>query len=156
MNKYVRKYKKIVDRLIKKSFPELRGKRIKIIPSPSGFYAFYVPGNFIGITKKCENLSDKELKGILVHELCHAVQLNEKGFFKSYFIFISYLISPKLKNRIEIEADKLVIKKGYARNLFASTEKIKTEFNKKNIIYYGLTPNQIKSYAKKIGKWQQF
>jgi len=149
----IEKYRKIVSELIRRSFPVLKSKKIKVIEYNFFHgYAFYLPViNVIGINKKCSAFSDKEKKGLLVHELCHAEQSNNVGFLKNILWFISYWIfSRKIKKKTEIEADKLVIKKGYAKNLFVSTKKFESEFEK---MRYGFSLKQIKSYAKKIGKW---
>ena len=50
--------------------------------------------------------------------------------------------------KIEIEADKMAIDKGYARELILSAKKIRLKIQKNEKIY-GLSPIQIKKYANK-------
>jgi hypothetical protein len=151
MRNILNESRKITRQLIGKSFPKLKDRRINLFLSPIGFYAFCLPGNFIGITKECNKLTKNELKGILAHELCHAEQYLKMGLFKSKIQLLHYFLSSKFKMKVEIEADKMAIKKGYAKELFLSAKKIRLKiFDNEKI--YGLSPLQIKSYAKKIGK----
>ncbi len=145
----INKYEKIINEFINTSFPELKGKNPKIFEFTilSG-YAFYLPIlNLIGINKKCRKFSDKEKKGLLIHEICHAKQSNGERFFGNILLFIIYWLSKKFRKKIEIQADKIAIKKGYAKELFESTKRFESEFGK---IKYGFSQGQIKSYAKKI------
>ncbi|MDO8528548.1 MAG: hypothetical protein Q7S06_01490 [Nanoarchaeota archaeon] len=146
------RYKEFANKLINASFPRLKKKKPKIIESKIfRNYGFYLPIiNVIFVTKR-KKFSEKEKIGLLVHELCHAEQSNKIGFFENVFLFINYWLSSKLKKAIEIDADKLAIKKGYAKELFESTRSWEKEFGK---MRYGLTQLQVKSYAKKIGKWK--
>jgi len=148
---YSKKYQKIENKLVKKNFTDLKEKTPKVFEFKIfSTYGFYIPIlNIIGINRKCRYFSKIEIKGILVHELCHAEDSNKIGFLKNFWDFIVYWISPKLKKDIEIRADKLAIEKGYAKELSALTKKFESEFGK---MIYGLSQKQIKSYAKKIGK----
>ena len=141
------KYKELADKLIKKSFPKLKNKKPRIIESKIfRNYGFYLPIiNVIFLTKR-KKFSDKEKIGLLVHELCHAEQSNKMGFFENIFLFVHYWFSSKLKKAVEIDADKLAIRKGYAKELFESTRIWEKDFGK---MEYGLSLKQIKSYAKK-------
>ncbi len=151
MNEYIRRYQKVVDELLDKSFPILRKKEPRIFESKLfRNYGFYFPIiNTIFITKR-KIFSNKEKIGLLAHEFCHAEQSNKKDFFENIFLFINYWLSKKTRKNIEVEADKLVIKKGYAKELFEMTKRFESELGK---MRYGLSQTQIKSYAKKIKKW---
>ncbi len=148
---YPEKYQKIANKLVKKNFIDLKEKNPKIFEFKIfSTHGLYIPLlNIIGINRKCRYFSKIEIKGILIHELCHAEYSNKIGFLKFFCGFIVYWISPKLKKDIEIKADKLAIERGYAKELSASTKKFESEFGK---MIYGLSQKQIKSYAKKIGK----
>lgn len=148
---YKEKYQRIVERLIHKSFPKLRRKKIGVFESLFGFYAFTF-GNNVIINKRCRHLSHDVLTGILAHELNHVIQFYEAGSLRWLLLFFRYFISRKFKMKIEVEADKMAIKKGYAQQLKKSTEEIMTKL-KEDEIYYGLSPKQIESYAKRIKKW---
>lgn len=140
-------YKKILDRLINANFPKLKKKKPKIIESKFfRNYGFYLPIiNIIFVTGR-KNFSDKEKIGLLAHELCHAEQSNKLRFFENIFLFANYWISKKTRKKIEVQADKLAIKKGYARELLAMTKIYEKEFG---IMRYGLSLKQIKPYIKK-------
>jgi len=141
-------YKEMIAKLINKSFPKLKNKKIKVWDFKIfGGYAIFIPIlNLICINRKCNSFSNKEKIGILVHELCHAERSNEIELFKNMFIFIAYWLSPKFKKKEEEETDKLAIKKGYAKELLESSKRFESEFGKKR---YGLSSEQIKSYMKK-------
>ncbi len=148
---YPEKYQKIANKLVKKNFTGLKEKTPKVFEFKIfSTHGFYIPIlNIIGINRKCRHFSKIEIKGILIHELCHVEYSNKIGFLKNFWSFIVYWISPKLKKEIEIKADKLAIERGYAKELSASTKKFESEFGK---MIYGLSQKQIKSYAKKIRK----
>ena len=148
---YSEKYQKIANKLVKKNFTNLKEKIPKVFEFKIfSTYGFYMPIlNIIGINRKCRYFSKIEIKGILIHELCHAEYSNKIGFLKNFCIFIVYWISPKFRKDIEIKADKLVIERGYSKELFALTKKFESEFGK---MRYGFSQKQIKSYAKKLVK----
>lgn len=153
MNEYIERYRKVVNELINESFPNLRKKKFKIFEfGVIRLYGIYLLGNFIAMNKKCRGFSNKIMKGILVHELCHAEYSNKIGFSKSCLIFIKYWLFPKLRIKEEIKTDKLAIKKGYGKELFESARKIELDLDRKDV-RYGLSPEQIKDYAIKIKEW---
>ena len=139
--------KKILNKLIKESFPELKKKSIKIIESKSfRNYGFYLPiVNIIFITTR-EKFSDAEKIGLLVHEICHAEQSSQLGFFGSILLLVNYWIFKKTRKRTEVQADKIALKKGYANELLEMTKKFEKEFGKKR---YGLSSKQIIKYNEK-------
>lgn len=168
MNKTIEKYQKIVDKLVQKSFPELRKKKIRIVEFPeflqfwsfaqSGFNSF-----FILINKSQRKLNLKSIRGNLAHELCHiTLDHKNKGLLKDLFHnirkFLSFIFNTNFSRKIETKIDKEVIKRGYAGDLLSAHKSWIDFLSKENIISLHsrgyLTPNQIKSYAKSIGKWQ--
>ncbi len=167
MNKYKKKYQRIVDDLIKKSFPELKEKKVKIVEFPKFFvfWSFAQKGfgrYYIFINKKRRNANVKSLKAQLAHELCHIVldHMDKTVFGDLYHNFRKFLsigFNTKFSRRIETKVDKEVIRRGYARELYSSDldwEKTFSERIVKGLYARGyLSPEQIESYAKKIGKW---
>jgi len=141
----------LISKLINASFPKLKNKKIKILGFKifSGYAVFIPILNLICVNKKCENFSDREKIGLLVHELCHAEQSNKERFLKNISWFVAYWLSKKIRKKTEVQTDKLAIKKGYGKELFEITKIFEKEFGKTR---YGLSQIQIKSYAKKIGK----
>jgi len=165
--KYKKKYQRIVDELIKKSFPELIGKKIFIFETSklfkwfSGFTFLGINKSYILINKNIRGLTKKEIKGLLSHELCHVVDLRKKSFICYWLKIIPYqiswLVGGKIVNEIENKTDKQAIKRGYAHELY-SFEKWREKRTSKKVLAKSykkgyLSPEQIKSYAKLIGKW---
>ncbi len=144
-NKYVKKYKKIVNELIRKSFPELKGKKVKIIEyNFTKTYGGFVPIiNWLGIHKRSRKISRKELEALLVHELCHMEDFSKKGFFKT---LLGTLLPVFPRKELEYKIDKMVIEKGYAKPRALLVKRLGTKSY--------MSEDEIKSYAKKIGKWQ--
>ena len=166
--KYKNKYRKIVDELVKKSFPELEGKNIKVIEFPRvlqvwsfaqrGFINYY-----IFINRRRRDAERDSLKGQLAHELCHVILDHmHKSFvgdlFHNFFKKIpSFFFNTSFSRKIESEMDREVIRRGYARELLSMVREWEKLFNKKTLkkLYSRgyLTSDRIKSYAKEIGKW---
>ena len=87
MGIYVKKYEKIVDELIKKSFPKLKDKKIFLFNFmlSKSFVAYILDLTFLRFIfvnpKKMERYSQSDQKVIFVHELCHFERLIEMSFF---------------------------------------------------------------------------
>jgi len=164
MNKSIKESQKIVDQLIKKSFPELRDKNIKVFEIPK-WIVWWVGGfvfkRFVIITKNVTNLDKESLKGLFAHELCHVEDSIKRTYIQETIQAIreslSWLFNTLYSKNIERKTDLRTIKKGYAKELFKySSEREKRKPKKTLIALYNrgyLSPKQIKSYAKKIGKW---
>ena len=116
------KYYKIVNEIIKKSFPELRGKNVGIIEFPKIFGVWSFVGNgfknhYIFINKVRRGAERVALKSQLAHELCHIILDHlDKGFFRSWFHnfrkFSSWFLNTSFSRKIETNAEKEVIKRG--------------------------------------------
>lgn len=127
-----KEYKKIIQELIGKSFPKLKGKRIFV------FKFFYLYKNAPAMVldvgffksiwinqKKFSKFSKKEREAILIHELCHIERNLGKNFFQMVILHLKYLISKKKFIKEENETDKLVIKKGYGKSILSARSKLK-------------------------------
>ena len=115
-----KKYQNIVNDVIRESFPELKDKKISIYLYNGKKYnaGVYWPLPFLEIIfiNKNIKLSNSEIKGLLVHELCHFERDIGRGWLISLFLAnIYYWSNPSFRRKEERETDKLVIKKGYAR-----------------------------------------
>ena len=160
----LKKYKRIVDELVKKSFPKLKEKKIFLtlskiqLKSAIASVIYFGFGFWIVLFPLSKKYSDNMLKAILAHELSHSEMIFEMSFFKKMKFALKWLFSKKEKSRFETLADKRVIDKGYAKSLFYTVkliEKIRTKKQLEQRTKDGyLSSKQIKSYAKKIGKWQ--
>lgn len=141
MNK--QKHRKIINKLINDSFPKLKRGKIILVGLNFKKYragvAWILPYvRVIIVSKKTESLNDKKLTGVLVHELCHFEDPK-----KLRLVF--YWLIPKIRKIIEKETDELAVRKGYARELYESRKDL-------SVSCY-LSPEEIKKYAKSIGKW---
>jgi hypothetical protein len=164
MNKSTKKYKKIINQLIKKSFPELKGKIIlvssfnyQIISWGSAFVFSLGFVSWIFVFPKTRGDSKKHLGALFAHELSHINLIVNMNLFEKIVFAFKWWFTKKTKVRFETQADKHTIKKGYAKCLFdrvKNTEKkrSKEELKKRSARGY-LSSKQIKKYAKKIGKW---
>ena len=159
MTKFVERYQKIADKLIKKSFPNLRDKKIRLVEyNFSESYAGFIPViNFIGIHKRCRNFSNKELEALFAHELSHFDILLEMSFFERFGFYLAHVFSKKVQSSFETAADKELVKGGYSRGFYSlikKNENSKTKIEIERRLKNGyLSSEQIKSYAQKIGKW---
>lgn len=120
-------YRKEVNNIRKKSFPELKGIIwiIKIpFPIPGGGAVWLLPKiNLLAFSTKCKILSRKVLRGLIAHELSHfsIFQRSDwKDFWKLFFT-----ANKKEKVKIEKATDRLAIKKGYGKELIAMKRKAK-------------------------------
>ena len=150
--KYKQKYQEIIDELIKKSFPELsKAKAFEL--KFTKVYATYIPFfNLVGINKLCRKFPEKEIRGILVHELCHAELCKSYGFLRTFFLYATYWIMPSVRKKEEDKTDELVIRKGYVKDLILSTDRLGKEYPECKDKTY-MSSEKVKAYAKRIGKW---
>ena len=157
MINYKKKYQKIVDELVRKSFPELGGKKIEIFEFNSKRY--YGSSNkiffwrIIGISKKARKFPKRIIKGILAHELSHLIYYGILGSWASLVFDFKYWTDSQARTKEEIRAIKNTIERGYAKESYAVAVQQERNPYRKRINKVYLSPEQIKSYAKKIGKW---
>jgi beta-lactamase regulating signal transducer with metallopeptidase domain len=122
MEKLIKRYKKIVNQLVKKSFPELNNERIKIIlfsnfkNSAAAVDLMYYKIILVNSKKR---YTDSALKGLFAHELSHFSIITNMNFFDKLSYFLFWTFSKKIKSDFERKADILAIEKGYAKDLIA-------------------------------------
>jgi len=158
-NQHIKKYKKIVDILIKKSFPILRTKKIEISENKDLNFsadAFKLFSYFkIRTHPRLKNYNKNKLIAIFAHELSHLEFWQSMNWFNYYFIRDFNRLSKKYKKFEEEIADKKVIMLSYAHELFSQRKSRWNDKNPKVIknkwMYMG--PDEIKEYAKSINKW---
>lgn len=153
-----KKYRNIVDKLIKKSYPILKNKRIIIREKmPGDFTAYVLKFPFfmiINLDPRARNYSKKLLTGLFSHELSHLEDW-QKHQINYYLLFGFKIMSKKFRIDNERKTDICAINKGYAKQLYSQRKSRWDEVQKNHPtkeIY--MSPQRIKSYAKKIGKWQ--
>ena len=142
MNKV--KHKETLKKLVNNSFPKLkRGKTLLLgtnIGKYSGGIFWILPYvRVILINPKTEKLDNKQLTGLLAHELSHFETPKR-------YRLIFYWIIPRVRKIIETETDQLAIRKGYGKELY----EWRRNFDEEIIC---LSSKEIKEYAKSIGKW---
>ena len=144
------KYIQIVGRLIRRSYPNLVNKKIKIKIKDKGKFSAaarrgLLSGYVVNINAYyCRAYSSKELDGLLAHELCHAEKWEERGFFKQALIDVLTLF-PHFKEKEEKATDIRAICKGYRKEL--KSQKIKRWKNKDDNLNklkkFYLTPKEV-------------
>ena len=123
MSKHVEKCRKIVDELIDRSFPKLKGKNISVgeLSFSKNYTGLALKLPFFRVIilhKRAINYSEKLLTGILAHELCH-LETWEKFPLRYYFLNVLEGIFKKFRRKVERETDMCSIRKGYGEELYA-------------------------------------
>ena len=147
------RYELIVERIIRKSFPELKNKNLKIPEyNFTGTSGGFVPAvNWTGVHKRCRDYSEKELEALLAYGISNIDYSGNTGFLEALKTFVLMnLDGGAERKKIEFEADRIAIMKGYARQTYDYT--LKHAGSNPRWRYY-MTSAQIRDYAKRIGKW---
>ena len=165
---YIKKYRKIVDRLIGKSFPQLKDEKVEIVELSK--YLFWWAGGdvikfghkyFIIVTNKIRDFDNKILRGFFVHELCHVEDYKKEkvpSFLKNPFYYfkewLSWVFGTSFSRKLERKTDIKTIKKGYGKELLKLTSEREKRLSKSklNMVYSRgyLSPKEIKQEMKKL------
>ncbi len=156
-------YRKIVDGLIKKSFPKLK-TRVIFLSKGKIFWIdcfaiviYFILFSWIFVHPKMDKLPKNQITSVLAHELSHLDIIANLSFFRKVGFGFRWLFTKKGKIDFERNADLLVIKKGYGKGLFERVVQIEKEYNKEKLkkrkLRGYLDSKEIKKYAQKIGKW---
>lgn len=154
MKDSVSRFRKIMNFVIIHSYPWLNHKGVWIIKMNLGKYSMGVFWLFPNIRlifinqKRLQGKSDSYLSSLFAHELAHFERSKQKGWIKYLGWYFLHLISSKAREQDEKATDMLTIKKGYGKNLY---QVARSRVQEKKHFY--LSPAEIKSYAKKLGKW---
>jgi len=147
----------IAEKIIEDSFPLLKGKRILFFVIYLRFFGFsaWIPPfmRIIVFSTRTKALDDFALTGIMAHELCHQERYILLGVPRYLKFIVSYTFSDACRTAEERATDRLTIEKGYARQLYELTLITHNDKKHSNIIDNYLTPEEIRSYAESIGKW---
>lgn len=114
--------KEILDKIIKKSFPELMGEDIRIewknlddaLMEQGGLTGH---GYYIEVDKTLKKAKESVIIGGLAHELCHILTSIELSRGKSITDIILYRISIRYKTLDERNTDLQAIIRGYGKEL---------------------------------------
>ncbi len=146
------------EKIIADSFPLLKGKKIVYLVVYLRFFAFsaWIPPilRIIVVSTRAKKMNDSALTGILAHELCHQERYIKMGLVNYLKFIFEYTLSPHVRREEERATDTLTIEKGYARELYDLTLISGADKNHSGIIDNYLTPEEIKDYALKTGKWR--
>ncbi len=153
---YSKKYKKLVNELINRSFPRVKNFKIfvtekKILKLRYSAITFYfILCGLIILHPKVKKYPLFALKGLLVHELSHLDIILRKSFLEKIGFAFSWTFTKKGKANNETEADILTIKKGYGKELLKLVKMIeKQKSHIKNRAKKGyLTSRQIEKLIK--------
>jgi hypothetical protein len=147
---------------VRKDFPILNNSRIiikieKMKTGSMGAYKKLFHYLLIIDPIKYNDATNQQISGALAHELMHFETYEKYGWKRYILEYFAYLFFKRLMTQYEKENDRQVIQRGYARELYANRayriKKISaSEFKKIGACY--LLPNEIKAYAKRIGKWR--
>jgi len=158
---FIDRYREIINELMDKSFPELKNIKIhleiKKLENSSMWAKRTFLGKYIVIIDplKYKNANYNQIEGALAHEFVHFVDYKMQNIFMFLLDKILYKFRG-YKIKKERETDRKAIQRGFAKQLYSNRKfRIKKSTKKyiKNILIFYMSPNEIKSYAKSIGKW---
>jgi len=147
------KYKKVIERIKKKSFPILKNHKIITLENKNlwGVRVIYLYFFTLYIIGKG---AEKGLSvGGVAHELSHIEMFKKWGLLKTILFTSLQYFSDNYRKRIERGADLLAIEKGYGKELHISRKNFllkTTKEVKETIKKYYLSLNEIKRYTKKL------
>ncbi len=140
MEDQTKRYREVINKLINKSFPELKKGEVKLVEFPRFVSCWSFAGKgfenyYIFINKHRRNTSIKFLKSQLAHELSHIIlDYFKKDFFSSLFHnfrkILSWWINTSFSRKIEIKTQKEVIKRGYAKESYLFAKEWEKIFSK--------------------------
>jgi len=149
---------KIILDIQKKHFPELEGLDICLKPKGHMSHAMEVSAFFpkIFFDESWVNKFDKvEIKATVVHELCHLVQFRKMSLFQKVVLYIKveFLKDLKCLSHLEKEADRMVIGKGYGRQIAKARRRAwkiasKESLKRRRQIYY--SPEELEKLIKQM------
>lgn len=150
-------YKKLVNEVIKKSFPSLKNKPLIIKELNNSRYTAKTVcirnKIIIKISPRMDTYLVKLNKGVLAHELSHMEDWCSMGWFNFYILRDLKMCFDKYIKEEEIRADKIMIQKGYGKSLYLQRKHRFKSKNSKDVKirknYW--SPDEIKSYAQSIG-----
>lgn len=157
MVNYSVKYRKIIDHLVNKSFPLLKGRKIHVYEkSDLKFTAdtlSLLSWSRIRLSPKARELSNRELQGILAHELSHIETYCRRGHVKGLLSQLMYGLQISEEKIIEEEhlTDKIAIDRGYGKQLYEQRRWAEKRMNEsyQKFKHRYLSSEEIKDYMNK-------
>jgi len=152
-----KRIKLIAKEIIDNSFPMLKEKRIFYLVIWFRFFGLsvWIPPciRIILISTRVKKLNDSAMRGIIAHELCHQEKYLKMSTLQYMRFIAKYLFSKHARMLEEKDTDRMTIEKGYVRELYELSLISRSDTGHKRIIDNYLTPEDIKDYAIKTGKW---
>jgi predicted SprT family Zn-dependent metalloprotease len=149
---------KLVRDIQKKHFPELKDMVIQLIPKESLNTTMEVSpfsDNVRFNPAKVKANTDEENWATIGHEFCHFVQYRKMNFFQkvAHYVRVGLLKDIKHLSKIEKEADRMAIKKGFGPALVKARRKGDKMASKKFLairrkIYY--SPEELEKLIKQM------
>jgi hypothetical protein len=146
---FLQKCERMIARLVKKSFPELKNEKIIVEERNTKKWrahaVYSISGLKILVSNQLREFPEWKVKRILIHELCHLVEFKKLGYLRTKIDFVIYSLSKKHRTKIEREANILMIRKGYGKLVLSA--------HKENLtrgLGYSLTEKEIKSHINKF------
>ncbi len=148
--------RRIAKDIIREGFPELESERILIyVPfvfreAYSGFAVNIPPfPKMIFINKYRKNEKDIYLRGLLAHEFGHHILYKKRGFLENVQIAFFYWLNAKVRRKEEDDVNKLIIQRGYAKDVYETTREAENRKILSGIQKYYMNSEEIKAYAKR-------
>ncbi len=138
-NNYRKKYREIVNDLIRKSFPKIKGKLIFISELKIGNFIYSAIINYflcfswLIVHPKVRKYSKYAVEALLAHELAHIDLIVNMNLSEKISLAFKWLFTKKGKENFERDADILTIKKGYGKGLINFREESTKTYTKKQL-----------------------
>ena len=115
---------------VKKSYPEINSKLV-LFDKPSFMLSNSVNHNIYYNSKQVKQFkfSNKALRGALAHELSHQLDYKNYNFFSRLFFKYKYK-NLNFRRKVEREADKITVSRGYGKELIQLLKESKLKYPK--------------------------
>lgn len=154
---WLKQSKKLLNDLVKDSFSELRKEKILLSSFNLGPFwgaAWYILPGFrvIVLSPKSRIIPQSALIALLAHELSHHLVYKREGWLRyiSRTPSIYMFFRPRIRNE-EHRANRIVMARGFGRNLYDLTEIINQDPKHGRVQKYYSTKNEIIHYCLKHG-----
>lgn len=132
-------YRKIVNQLIKKSFPKLKGFKIIITEKKFGKLGYSAAISYLiffawlVIHPKTRKYSKQAVEALLAHELAHIDLIVNMPFSEKIPFAFNWLFTKKGKENFERDADIHTVKKGYGKGLLKAKKRSRKTYTKEQL-----------------------
>ncbi|MFA5131138.1 MAG: hypothetical protein WC467_01810 [Patescibacteria group bacterium] len=153
-----RRYRATMQNLIDLHYPELKNMKIYLFRYHFRYFwasaIWLIPFHVILLSPRTDTLEDDALRGLLGHELSHLSRYQEKGWFKYLIVYpFIYIFSKKGVIAEENAVDKLTIKKGLGKELFALRVVCDNDAKHARVNHRYLTTDEISQHDDQNYKW---